>query len=212
MLESPVIALEKHPVNSAAQQAAGRQPPHRVGEELPRGVLEVPVRVVFDRSTDAYLVDLIHQLKRENTGLRHELAGMEIFMQERGLGGRSEDLALRMDPAYEKISRRFFENPDQFADAFARAWFKLTHRDMGPRARYLGPEVPKEVLIWQDPIPAVNHKLIGEKEIALMKPGSLLVNTARGDIVQKAPVFAALRSGQAVAFDRNNTHGQSFCR
>ena len=72
------------------------------------------------------------------------------------------DLSLRFDPVYEKISRRFFENPDQFADAFARAWFKLTHRDMGPRARYLGPEVPGEELIWQDPIPAVNHKLIDE--------------------------------------------------
>ena len=71
------------------------------------------------------------------------------------------DLALRFDPVYEKISRRFMENPDQLADAFARAWFKLTHRDMGPRARYLGPEVPAEELIWQDPIPAVNHKLIG---------------------------------------------------
>ncbi len=68
------------------------------------------------------------------------------------------DLSLRFDPAYEKISRRFMEHPDQFADAFARAWFKLTHRDMGPRARYLGPEVPKEELIWQDPVPAVNHK------------------------------------------------------
>ena len=67
------------------------------------------------------------------------------------------DLSLRFDPAYEKISRRFLENPDQFADAFARAWFKLTHRDMGPRARYLGPEVPAEELIWQDPIPAVDH-------------------------------------------------------
>ncbi len=79
------------------------------------------------------------------------------------------DLALRFDPAYEKISRRFLKNPKQFAAAFARAWFKLTHRDMGPRARYLGPEVPKEDLIWQDPIPAVNHKLIGEKEIASLK-------------------------------------------
>jgi catalase-peroxidase len=79
------------------------------------------------------------------------------------------DLSLRMDPAYEKISRRFYENPDQFADAFARAWFKLTHRDMGPRARYLGPLVPKEILIWQDPIPSVNHKLIGDKDIAALK-------------------------------------------
>lgn len=79
------------------------------------------------------------------------------------------DLALRMDPAYEKISRRFHENPDEFADAFARAWFKLTHRDMGPLARYIGPEVPQEVLIWQDPIPAVTHELIDEKDIAALK-------------------------------------------
>ncbi|SCB23083.1 catalase/peroxidase HPI [Rhizobium lusitanum] len=79
------------------------------------------------------------------------------------------DLALRFDPAYEKISRRFFENPDQFADAFARAWFKLTHRDMGPRARYLGPEVPTEELIWQDPVPAANHALIDANDIDALK-------------------------------------------
>jgi catalase-peroxidase len=79
------------------------------------------------------------------------------------------DLSLRFDPAYEKISRRFYEHPDQFADAFARAWFKLTHRDMGPIARYLGPLVPKETLIWQDPIPAVDHPLIGEQDIAALK-------------------------------------------
>jgi catalase-peroxidase len=79
------------------------------------------------------------------------------------------DLSLRLDPAYEKISRRFYEHPDQFADAFARAWFKLTHRDMGPLARYLGPLVPKETLIWQDPIPAVDHPLIGEADIAALK-------------------------------------------
>ena len=79
------------------------------------------------------------------------------------------DLSLKFDPAYEKISRRFYENPDQFADAFARAWFKLTHRDMGPRSRYLGPDVPSEVLIWQDPIPSVDHPLIGEAEIVNLK-------------------------------------------
>ena len=79
------------------------------------------------------------------------------------------DLALRFDPAYEKVSRRFFENPDEFADAFARAWFKLTHRDMGPLARYLGPDIPQEELIWQDPIPAVDHVLINENDIALLK-------------------------------------------
>jgi catalase-peroxidase len=85
------------------------------------------------------------------------------------------DLALRFDPVYEKISRRFKENPDQLADAFARAWFKLTHRDMGPRARYLGPEVPAEELIWQDPIPAVNHKLIDAQDIASLK-GEILAS------------------------------------
>ena len=96
------------------------------------------------------------------------------------------DLSLRFDPAYEQISRRFFQNPDEFADAFARAWFKLTHRDMGPRARYLGPEVPAEELIWQDPVPAVNHKLINQQDIADLKgkilasglPISQLVSTA----------------------------------
>ncbi|HZQ13997.1 MAG TPA: catalase/peroxidase HPI [Pseudolabrys sp.] len=79
------------------------------------------------------------------------------------------DLSLRFDPAYEKISRRFYEHPDEFADAFARAWFKLTHRDMGPRARYLGKLVPKETLIWQDPIPAVNHRLINDADVAALK-------------------------------------------
>src|SRR5208282_5305513 len=96
------------------------------------------------------------------------------------------DLSLRHDPAYEKISRRFYEHPEQFADAFARAWFKLTHRDMGPRARYLGPLVPKETLIWQDPIPAVDHPLIGEQDVEALKakvlasglPISQLVTTA----------------------------------
>jgi len=79
------------------------------------------------------------------------------------------DMAMRMDPAYEKISRRFMANPEEFRDAFARAWFKLTHRDMGPRARYLGPLVPKEVLIWQDPVPAVDHPLVDEHDIAALK-------------------------------------------
>jgi catalase-peroxidase len=79
------------------------------------------------------------------------------------------DLSLRFDPAYEKISRRFHQDPQEFADAFARAWFKLTHRDMGPRARYLGPEVPAEELIWQDPVPAVDHELVNEQDIAALK-------------------------------------------
>jgi catalase-peroxidase len=85
------------------------------------------------------------------------------------------DLALRFDPVYEKISRRFYENPDQLTDAFARAWFKLTHRDMGPRSRYLGPEVPAEELIWQDPVPAVDHELIGAQDISALK-GQILAS------------------------------------
>ncbi len=79
------------------------------------------------------------------------------------------DLAMRMDPIYEPISRRFLENPDELADAFARAWFKLTHRDMGPKSRYLGPEVPEEEVIWQDPVPAVDHELIDEADVAALK-------------------------------------------
>ena len=96
------------------------------------------------------------------------------------------DLSLRFDPAYEKISRRFMENPDQFADAFARAWYKLTHRDMGPIARYLGPEVPKEELLWQDPIPAVNHKLIDDKDIAALKTRVLGSGLSVSELVSTA--------------------------
>ena len=101
------------------------------------------------------------------------------------------DLALRFDPAYEKISRRFFEHPDQFADAFARAWFKLTHRDMGPIARYLGPLVPKERLVWQDPVPAVDHKLIGEKDIAALKAKILKSGLSISQLVTTAWASAA---------------------
>ncbi len=96
------------------------------------------------------------------------------------------DLSLRFDPAYEKISRRFLANPDQFADAFARAWFKLTHRDMGPKSRYLGPEVPKEDLIWQDPIPAVNHPLVDAKDIAGLKAKILASGLAVSELVSTA--------------------------
>ncbi|TPM22670.1 catalase/peroxidase HPI [Mesorhizobium sp. B2-3-5] len=96
------------------------------------------------------------------------------------------DLALRLDPAYEKISRRFHEHPDQFADAFARAWFKLTHRDMGPVARYLGPLVPKEELIWQDPIPAIDHELVGEQDIASLKAKILASGLSVSELVSTA--------------------------
>ncbi|MBI3484231.1 MAG: catalase/peroxidase HPI [Acidobacteria bacterium] len=101
------------------------------------------------------------------------------------------DLALRFDPAYEKISRRFYEHPDQFADAFARAWFKLTHRDMGPISRYLGPLVPKEPQLWQDPVPAVDHKLIGEKDIAALKAKILKSGLSISQLVATAWASAA---------------------
>jgi len=105
------------------------------------------------------------------------------------------DLSLRLDPVYEKISRRFMEHPDEFADAFARAWFKLTHRDMGPRARYLGPEVPKEELIWQDPIPAVNHKLIDAKDIASLKRKILASGLSVSELVSTAWASASTFRG-----------------
>jgi catalase-peroxidase len=101
------------------------------------------------------------------------------------------DLALRVDTAYEKISRRFYEHPDQFADAFARAWFKLTHRDMGPIARYLGPLVPKEPLLWQDPVPAVDYKLIGEQDIAALKAKILKSGLSISQLVTTAWASAA---------------------
>jgi catalase-peroxidase len=105
------------------------------------------------------------------------------------------DLALRLDPAYEKISRRFMQNPDQFADAFARAWFKLTHRDMGPRARYLGPEVPTEELLWQDPVPAVDHVLIDERDIAALKTKILTSGLTISQMVSTAWASASTFRG-----------------
>ena len=105
------------------------------------------------------------------------------------------DLALRFDPVYEKISRRFYENPDQFADAFARAWFKLTHRDMGPIARYLGPLVPKEPLPWQDPIPAVDHPLIGEQDVAALKAKTLASGLSVSQLVSTAWASASTCRG-----------------
>jgi catalase-peroxidase len=98
----------------------------------------------------------------------------------------TSDLALRVDPAYEKISRRFFEHPEEFADAFARAWFKLTHRDMGPRARYLGPEVPAEELIWQDPVPAIDHPLVDASDIAVLKAEIAATGLSVSDMVSTA--------------------------
>ncbi len=105
------------------------------------------------------------------------------------------DLALRFDPAYEKISRRFYENPDEFADAFARAWFKLTHRDMGPRSRYLGAEVPEEVLIWQDPVPTVDHALVNEEDIKALKTTVLNSGLSVAELVSTAWASASTFRG-----------------
>lgn len=105
------------------------------------------------------------------------------------------DLSLRFDPAYEKISRRFLENPDQFADAFARAWFKLTHRDMGPRSRYLGPDVPEEVLLWQDPVPVVDHALIDANDISALKAKVLASGLSVSELVSTAWASASTFRG-----------------
>jgi catalase-peroxidase len=105
------------------------------------------------------------------------------------------DIALRADPAYEKISRRFLANPDQFADAFARAWFKLTHRDMGPRVRYLGAEVPAEVLVWQDPLPAVDHALVDAQDVAALKQKVLASGLTVSQLVSTAWASASTFRG-----------------
>jgi catalase-peroxidase len=118
------------------------------------------------------------------------------------------DLSLRVDPVYEKISRRFYENPAEFADAFARAWFKLTHRDMGPLARYLGPEVPKEALIWQDPVPAVTHKLVDDKDIAVLKAKILASGLTVSQLVSTAWASASTFRGSD---KRGGANGARIC-
>lgn len=105
------------------------------------------------------------------------------------------DLSLKLDPVYEKISRKFYENPDAFADAFARAWFKLTHRDMGPRARYLGPDVPAEELIWQDPIPEVDHVLINNSDVEALKSKILNSGLSISELVSTAWASASTFRG-----------------
>ena len=118
------------------------------------------------------------------------------------------DLSMRMDPAYEKISRRFLENPDQFADAFARAWFKLTHRDMGPRARYLGPEVPAEVLVWQDPIPPVDHALVDDRDVEALKKMVLASGLTVSQLVSTAWASASTFRGSD---KRGGANGARIC-
>lgn len=136
-----------------------------------------------------------HQWKPKNNGGAGTVPDAHDASKRHAPTMLTTDLALRFDPIYEKISRRFFENPDQFADAFARAWFKLTHRDMGPLARYLGPEVPKEELIWQDPLPAVTHKLIDENDIAFLKAKLLSSGLKISELVTTAWASASTFRG-----------------
>ncbi len=136
-----------------------------------------------------------HQWQPKNSAGANTVPDAHDPSKRRAPSMLTTDLALRFDPAYEKISRRFMENPDEFADAFARAWFKLTHRDMGPRARYLGPEVPAEELIWQDPIPAVNHELIDARDIASLKTKILASGLSISQLVLTAWASAATFRG-----------------
>jgi catalase-peroxidase len=132
-----------------------------------------------------------HQWKPKNNAGADTVPDAHIATKRHAPTMLTTDLALRMDPAYEKISRRFLEQPQAFSDAFARAWFKLTHRDMGPVSRYLGPLVPKEVLIWQDPVPAVNHELINAQDIEALKAKVLASGLSDSELVTTAWASAA---------------------
>jgi len=136
-----------------------------------------------------------HQWKPKGTAGEGTVPDPQDPTKRRGPSMLTTDLALRFDPAYEKISRRFYQNPHQLAEAFARAWFKLTHRDMGPRVRYLGTEVPAEELIWQDPIPAVNHRLIDAHEVTALKQKILAAGLSVADLITTAWASAATFRG-----------------
>jgi catalase-peroxidase len=136
-----------------------------------------------------------HQWTPKTATGKNQAPAAEDASQKRPIIMTTADMSMRMDSAYEKIARHFHKNPEEFADAFARAWFKLTHRDMGPRARYLGPEVPAEELIWQDPIPTVNHKLIDEKDIATLKGKVLASGLSVSQLVSTAWASASTFRG-----------------
>jgi catalase-peroxidase len=136
-----------------------------------------------------------HQWQAKNVKPEHMIPDAHDPTKKHPPMMTTADLSLRFDPVYEKISRRFLENPDQFAEAFARAWFKLTHRDMGPKTRYLGSQVPKEDLIWQDPIPAVKHKLIGARDIASLKAKILASGLSVSELVSTAWASASTFRG-----------------
>ncbi len=136
-----------------------------------------------------------HQWKPKNGGGADSVPDAHNPAKRHAPTMLTTDIALRVDPAYEKVSRKFYENPEAFADAFARAWFKLTHRDMGPRSRYLGPEVPAEVLIWQDPIPAVNHPLVDAADVELLKAKVLASGLSVAELVSTAWASASTFRG-----------------
>jgi len=136
-----------------------------------------------------------HQWRPKNNGGANSVPDAHDSARRHAPTMLTTDLSLRFDPAYEKISRRFLEHPEQFADAFARAWFKLTHRDMGPRALYIGPEVPKEELIWQDPVPAVDHPLIDDKDAAALKATILASGLTVSQLVTTAWASASTFRG-----------------
>jgi catalase-peroxidase len=136
-----------------------------------------------------------HQWKPKNNGGAGTVPDAHNTAKNHAPVMTTADLALRVDPAYEKISKRFFENPTEFADAFAKAWFKLTHRDMGPRARYHGTEVPTEVMIWQDPVPAVSHKLIDANDITALKEKIITTGLSVSDLVSTAWASASTFRG-----------------
>ena len=153
---APARAMTRSP---AASKSSGPD-----ADEVEQPLLREPVRLRMGADEEPGRAPISG--RRRAAPERRRFPIRSIQSKRRSPSMLTTDLALRIDPAYEKISRRFFEHPDQFADAFARAWFKLTHRDMGPIVRYLGPLVPKETLIWQDPIPAVDHPLVDDKDIA----------------------------------------------
>jgi catalase-peroxidase len=136
-----------------------------------------------------------HQWQPKNNAGANTVPDAHDSSKRRAPGMLTTDLALRVDPAYEKIARRFLANPDQFADAFARAWFKLTHRDMGPKVRYLGPEVPAEDLLWQDPIPAIDHVLVDERDVAALKKQILASGLTVSQLVSTAWASASTFRG-----------------
>ncbi|MCB0790144.1 MAG: catalase/peroxidase HPI [Flavobacteriales bacterium] len=136
-----------------------------------------------------------HQWRAKDVKPEHMIPDAHDPSKKHAPAMTTADMSMRFDPIYEKISRHFYENPDQFADAFARAWFKLTHRDMGPKGRYLGPEVPKEDLIWQDPVPAVDHKLIDAKDIAALKEKILGTGPSVSELVSTAWASASTFRG-----------------